>query len=401
MNSKGVYLGVISNIFGNSLMLGATIWLTHILSPEEFGEFRVGANFATIIIPFLAMGGERLISKTIQKNHTSEILVSEITLTILTIASLGALLLAFAYPILSEYIFSGTLSFGVYISSLAIIPLTIAYNIGNTIWRHIGDASKAQTHLNLTQRLIRAPLLIFASLVWPIAFSSSLAMVSAQAISLINIKQAFSKYTFPSIRSALYFARKNIKELLTLGIPIALTASIDRLDVLLINSTIGVKTAGTYDLIFMLSLTAMFPAMAMSKISEPFLYSLRSDKHRLTKVRTLQTKSYALSFLAVIGVAIFSPIISNYLGNSDQNFSKSAIILSSGIAFSSAYGPVLEYMQINGKSRQTMMIVFLLLIIFFLLKYTIASSGSLVGVAALSGLFYLTLRLTLSIYIYK
>ena len=55
MNSRGVYFGIASNIVGNSVMLFATLLLTRLLSPAEFGEFRVGANFAVLMVPFKVM----------------------------------------------------------------------------------------------------------------------------------------------------------------------------------------------------------------------------------------------------------------------------------------------------------------------------------------------------------
>ena len=71
-------------------------------------------------------------------------------------------------------------------------------------------------------------------------------------------------------------------------------------------------------------------------------------------------------------------------------------MLSAGLAFSSVHGPVIEYLQINGKTKITLITVLAMLTGFFILKYTIANTGSLTSFAAL---FYFALRAALASYI--
>lgn len=112
MTAKGIYLGVASNLVGNALMLGATLWLTRLISPAEFGEFRVGANFSTLVIPFLALGGERLISRLIQKGDAAG--VATTVRMVMTVALVGSIALLLAYPVLARYAFAGTVGFPVF-----------------------------------------------------------------------------------------------------------------------------------------------------------------------------------------------------------------------------------------------------------------------------------------------
>lgn len=399
MKSKGIYFGIFSNVFGNLLMLGATLWLTHILSPEQFGQFRVGSNFAILLVPFLALGGERLISRLIQNHKDDPAPVSTAITSILLIVSIGFFLLAISYPILSTKIFDNNLPIGVYYISICIIPLTIAYNLGNTIWRHFGDAAFAQVDLNFTQRLLRAPLLISFSFLWPSALAPALAMTIAQAISLFRIRRYLLKFPPQGIRKMTHAIRATLPEMVLIGIPVAIMAAVDRLDVLLINALMGVEQAGSYDLIYMLSLTALFPTMALSKTTEPFLHGIAKDRANQKRLKLLQTKAFFLSCAAVAGIAMLAPIMKNYLGNAGPEFSLATLAISSGLAFSSTYGPVIEYLQINGKARITLLAVILLLLIFFALKFISASLGSLTGIAMLAGLFYFSLRLVLAIYI--
>lgn len=400
MNSKSVYFGILSNVLGNLLMLGATLLLTRMLTANQFGQFRVGSNFATLMIPFLALGGERLISRLIQSSSNDKTQVSKALATVLFLVACGTLLLAILYPLISRHILDDNVSAGVYFLSIAIIPSTIIYNLANTIWRHNGSAAAAQVHLNFTQRVLRAPLLVGMSFIWPTALSASIAMTTAQFLSLAQIRKNLLTFSFRGLGSFQTMLRTNLKELLVIGFPVAIMATVDRLDVLLVNAFMDVERAGTYDLIYMLSLTAMFPAMALSKSTEPFLFGLAGDVGRLDKLKQLQTKTFLASCTAVIGVAVAAPILSQYLGNAGPDFADAALILAAGLAFSSAHGPVIEYLQINGKTKLVLSAVVGLLLVFLGLKYLAASIGSLTGVAALAGLFYFTLRMVLSLYIY-
>ncbi|RJL30203.1 lipopolysaccharide biosynthesis protein [Pectobacterium polaris] len=400
MNSKSIYLGILSNVVGNLLMLGATIWLTRILTPDEFGQFRVGSNFATLMVPFLALGGERLISRKIQSGGSDKQPVSQALVTVLILVSCGTMLLAVFYPLISIYILDGNVPPSVYFLSIAIVPLTIVYNLSNTIWRHIGSAAAAQVHLNFIQRVLRAPLLIGTALLWPMAWSASLAMMMAQFISLVQIRKNLISYPLRGLGEIVPILKSNFKELAVIGFPIAIMAAVDRLDVLLVNAVMGVDRAGSYDLVYMLSLTAMFPAMALSKTSEPFLYGLSGDTARQNKLKQLQLRTFIVSCLAVIGIAVVAPVFAQFLGNAGPDFARAALVLSAGLAFSSVHGPVIEYLQINGKAKLVLVVTVSLLLIFFALKYLMALENSLVGVAALAGLFYFTLRLLLSVYVY-
>ncbi|KHT39450.1 lipopolysaccharide biosynthesis protein [Pectobacterium brasiliense] len=399
MNSKSVYLGILSNVVGNLLMLCATILLTRILTAEEFGQFRVGSNFGTLMIPFLALGGERLISRLIQSSGENKLPVSQALFTILFIVLCGTFLLVVLFPVIAHYVLDGNVPASVYFFSIAIIPITIAYNLANTIWRHIGSTSAAQIHLNFTQRLLRAPLLIGTALLWPMAWSASLAMLVAQSLSLTQIRKNLQAYPLRGIGKIVPILKKNFKELSIIGLPIAVMASVDRLDVLLVNAVMGVDRAGSYDLIYMLSLTAMFPAMALSKTSEPFLFELKGDKERQNRLRQLQIRTFLVSCMAIVGITVVAPIFAQFLGNAGPDFAKAVLVLSAGLAFSSAHGPVIEYLQINGKANVVLGVILVLLLGFFVLKYHAAVVDSLTGMAALAGLFYFTLRLVLSIYI--
>ncbi|MFE8148801.1 oligosaccharide flippase family protein [Brenneria goodwinii] len=400
MNTKSVYLGILSNVVGNLLMLGATILLTRILTPDEFGQFRVGSNFGTLMVPFLALGGERLISRLIQSSRGDKLPVSQALATVLLLVFCGTLLLAVLYPFISLYVLDGNVPPSVYFLSIAIVPLTIAYNLANTIWRHIGSAAVAQIHLNFTQRLLRAPLLIGTALIWPVAWSASLAMLLAQSVSLVQIRKNLQAYPLRGIGALAPALKSNFKELTVIGFPIAIMAAVDRLDVLLVNAVMGVDRAGSYDLIYMLSLTAMFPAMALSKTTEPFLFALVGDTERQNRLKYLQMRTFLVSCMAVVGIAVVAPIFANFLGNAGPDFARATLVLSAGLAFSSVHGPVIEYLQINGKAKLVLVVAVFLLAVFFILKYIVALDNSLVGVAALAGLFYFTLRMVLSLYIY-
>lgn len=399
MHTRSIYFGIFSNVFGSVLMLGATLWLTRILDPEQFGQFRVGSNFAVLMVPFLALGAERLISRLLQSDRSDPLPVARALATVVVVVGAGVSLLAIGYPLLSHFVFNGNVPVGVYYASVAIIPLTIAYNLGNTIWRHAGDPAFAQLDLNFTQRLIRAPLLIGSAILWPGALAASLAMTSAQAISLFRIRHNLLSFPLRGIGSLYDAVRSNLKTMMVIGVPVAIMASVDRLDVLLVNAVMGVEYAGSYDLIYMLSVTAMFPAMALSKTSEPFLYGLARDKEKQLRLKRLQTRAFVLSGAAVVAIGIAAPVLARFLGNAGPDFADAALVLSAGLAFSSAHGPVIEYLQINGRSRLTLALVVALMSSFFLLKFLAASSASMTGVAALAGLFYFTLRMVMALYI--
>lgn len=400
MTAKSIYWGVASNLLGNALMLGATLWLTRLISPAEFGEFRVGANFSTLMIPFLALGGERLISRLIQKGDS--VGVARTVRMVMTIALVGAAVLLLAYPLLARYAFAGTVGFPVFALGVLLVPLTICYNLANTIWRHTGSPALAQIHLNFYQRLLRAPLLIAFAWLHPTAVSASAAMFIAQGTSLLqlwrHIRLALKGGSSPALPSPR--GRSVIGEMLVIGLPVALLAAVDRLDVLIINAIMGVETAGEYDLVYMLALTAMFPAMAMSKTSEPLLLSLSDDPERQRRVRWLQIRTLLLSCAALAGIAVISPFIPMVLGVAGPDFPAAVLILSAGLALSSVCGPVLEYMQINGRARLTLLLAMSLMGLFVWMKWLAATADSLVLFAFLGGLFYFVLRLSLAVYIY-
>ncbi|HET7239366.1 MAG TPA: hypothetical protein VFI76_10075 [Terrimicrobiaceae bacterium] len=400
MTAKGIYWGVASNLLGNALMLGATLWLTRLISPSEFGEFRVGANFSTLMIPFLALGGERLVSRLIQKGDSSG--VARTVRMVMTIALVGAAVLLLAYPLLARYAFAGTVGFPVFALGVLLVPLTICYNLANTIWRHVGSPARAQIHLNFHQRLLRAPLLIVFAWLHPTAVSASAAMFLAQGTSMLqlwkHLRPAMKGGSDPAIPGTR--SRSVIGEMLVIGLPVALLAAVDRVDVLIINAVMGVETAGEYDLVYMLALTAMFPAMAMSKTSEPMLFSLADDIGQQKKVRSLQMRTLLLSCAALIGIAVISPFIPMVLGVAGPDFPAAVLVLSAGLALSSVCGPVLEYMQINGRARIALILAMTLMCVFVWMKWMAAAAGSLVLFAFLGGLFYFALRLALAIYIY-
>ncbi|MAQ50477.1 MAG: hypothetical protein CMK97_05920 [Pseudomonas sp.] len=401
MNLIALYYGVGSNVLGNILMLGATLLLTRILDATEFGQFRVGSSFAILMIPFLALGGERLLSRLVQSNNNNANAIASVIVTVASVVILGLVLLAAAYPVLSDILFAGQIPPSVYYICISLIPVTIAYNLANTLWRHLGSSSKAQVHLNFTQRLIRAPMLITLATAWPSAISASLAMLAAQTLSLFQARRYLSRFPLRSVGSISSAFRTHFRELGLIGIPVAIMAAIDRLDVLLINAVMGVEVAGEYDLIYLLSLTAMFPAMAMSKTSEPFLFGLREEAARVVRLKQLQTRTFLMSCLAVAGIGLSAPILQKFLGNAGPDFASAALVLAAGLAFSSVHGPVIEYLQINGKTRISLGFVVAFLIVFLIMKYLAAENGSLILVAALAGFFYFTMRLAMSIYIYK
>lgn len=400
MTAKGIYWGVASNLLGNALMLGATLWLTRLISPAEFGEFRVGANFSTLMIPFLALGGERLISRLIQKGDSAG--VARTVRMVMTIAMAGAAVLLLAYPLLAHYAFAGTVGFPVFALGVLLVPLTICYNLANTIWRHVGSPARAQIHLNFHQRLLRAPLLIAFAWLHPTAVSASAAMFVAQGTSLLQLwkylRVALKGGADPAIPVAR--GRSVISEMLVIGLPVALLAAVDRVDVLIINAVMGVETAGEYDLVYMLALTAMFPAMAMSKTSEPLLLALSDDSERQRRVRWLQIRTLLLSCAALAGIAVISPFIPMMLGVAGRDFPAAVLILSAGLALSSVCGPVLEYMQINGRARITLVLAMSLMGLFVWMKWFAATADNLVLFAFLGGLFYLVLRLVLAAYVF-
>lgn len=400
MTAKGIYLGVASNLLGNALMLGATLWLTRLISPAEFGEFRVGANFSTLMIPFLALGGERLISRLIQKGDA--VGVAKTVRMVVTVALVGSAVLLLAYPVLARYAFAGTVGFPVFALGVLLVPVTICYNLANTIWRHTGSPARAQIHLNFYQRLLRAPLLIVFALLHPTAVSASAAMFIAQGTSLLQLW----RYVRLALKGGVGHDRPSpgrrplIGEMLVIGLPVALLAAVDRIDVLIINAVMGVETAGEYDLVYMLALTAMFPAMAMSKTSEPLLLSLREDLDRQRRVRSLQVRTLALSCAALIGITVVSPFIPMVLGVAGPDFPYAVLVLSAGLALSSVCGPVLEYMQINGRARIVLLLAMSLMGVFVWMKWLAATADSLVLFAFLGGLFYFALRFSLAVYIY-
>ncbi|WP_329810457.1 oligosaccharide flippase family protein [Stenotrophomonas sp. SMYL8] len=400
MTAKGIYWGVASNLLGNALMLGATLWLTRLISPAEFGEFRVGANFSTLVVPFLALGGERLISRLIQKGDN--VGVARAIRMVMTIALTGSAVLLLSYPLLSRHAFAGAVGFPVFALGVLLVPLTICYNLANTIWRHVGSASRAQIHLNFYQRLLRAPLLIAFAWLHPTAVSASAAMFIAQGGSTFQlwryIREALR--TEGALGNSIVRSRSFIGDMLVIGLPIALLAAVDRLDVLIVNAVMGVETAGEYDLIYMLALTAMFPAMAMSKTSEPLLLSLRDDPGRQRRVRSLQIRTLLLSCTALVGIAVISPFIPMVLGVAGSDFPSAVLVLSAGLALSSVCGPVLEYMQINGRANVTLLLAMTLMGFFIWMKWLAASADSLVLFAFLGGLFYLVLRLVLAAYVF-
>ena len=397
MDIRSIYSGVASNALGNVLMLAATLWLTRVLSPEEFGQFRVGSGFALLIIPFLALGGERIISTHIQRRTDADQPIAGALATVFTVTGVGVLLLVALAPVILPTVLGGNVPIGVYLLSIAIIPLTIAYNLANTIWRHVGSTSAAQIHLNLVQRAFRAPLLVGFALAWPTAVSASLAMLLSQAISLIQVRRHLLAYPTRLIGKLGQAVADNYRTMLIVGLPVAVMASVDRLDVLLVNGVMGVDQAGTYDIVFLLSLTAMFPAMALAKSSEPFLLGVATDTSLLKQLRRLQLRTFVLSLAGAAGIAVAAPLLTPVLGNAGPDFAPAAIALSAGLALSSASGPVIEYMQINGRARLVLIVIGVLLPIFLGFKYVAASMDSLVGVAALAGAFYCVLRIVLAL----
>lgn len=399
MRARSIYTGVLSNSAGNVLMLLATLLLTRILDPDQFGEFRVASSFATLCIPFLALGGERIISRHIQSQNDNLVDVQGTALAVLGLSSVGTAILLALYPVVSIVLLGNSVTPLVYFLGILIIPITIAYNLTNTIWRHSGRVEAAQFHLNFVQRTFRAPLLIVSSALWPTAAAASAAMLVAQALSLAHILRHVSRYfRGPSVRFRDAIA-SNLRPMIVVGIPVAVLAAIDRIDVLIVNGIMGVGVAGSYDVIFLLSITAMFPAMALAKSTEPYLLGIDANLSRQRELRSLQLRSFLLSCLgaAVIGVA--SVPLSAILGNAGPEFVPATIALSAGLALASVTGPVIEHLQINGQARSVLTAVGILLPAFILLKVIAAYVGSLTGVAAMAGMFYFALRLTLALHV--
>jgi hypothetical protein len=114
----------------------------------------------------------------------------------------------------------------------------------------------------------------------------------------------------------------------------------------------------------------------------------------------MQIRTLLLSCTALLGIAVISPFIPMVLGVAGPDFPAAVMVLSAGLALSSVCGPVLEYMQINGRARVTLIIAMGVMCLFVWMKWLAASAGSLVLFAFLGGLFYFALRLALALYIY-
>lgn len=399
-------VGFSTNVIGNVIMLIMTLLITHNLSLEEYGKFRLLFSFCSFAVLVLMLGRDScmlyIANNNEKENRTQKIQV-ELYNGLISLA-IGFLLLLVLYDYVINYILNDNVSVVEYFVAIMMIPLWGIYNLLTPILRINGEQNRVFYWNNLLQRVLR----LFCVFVFLFVFSDdvntvSFGMILSQAILLIYAISYTSKFYIKSFKYNLTDFPYNCKLSISLCINAIFLTLISTINIFFVNTFSGVEAVALIDINILLLTLMLFPYVAFCKSSEPFISRvILEDKVEVDNF----VKNRRISTFLVTSCGVFLFLFGNYiLVLFGDDFTEAYLPLRVGIVFfimSSYFGPVSETINMTGNPRVNTGILCLstLLSLFIFLVFRLYFDVLLVSMISMSFslLFY---RSICFIYCYK
>lgn len=380
--SNPILIGFGSNILGNLLMFGTTIFLTRAFEPEIYGEFRLIFSFIALTVILLILGRDSGIIYFSQHetiNH-NQLIKEEFFFSLFTLLT-GSIILYLLGDTIIALVFSQHVSLENYQVSLLMIPLWGGFNL-LLAGMKIKDLINYSFLLsNLLQRAIRLIFFIAFTFISISYYSLAFGMIASQLILiLIAFKKLPFLWGFNNIRFRNY--KNRFFYSMQLAINTIIIVLMAKIDVLMVGNLMNTKYVAIYDTSTLLAFIILLPFTALIKSSEPSMKSLTKLKLQQNKYRKNLTLSLELSLGILLILLVGQEDILHIFGASYEEGVVPLIILSVSFMILTTLGSPIEILNMNGFTKLTSLVLTLSIFINIGLNYTLIPLYGMNGAAS-------------------
>jgi O-antigen/teichoic acid export membrane protein len=166
---------------------------------------------------------------------------------------------------------------------------------------------------------------------------------------------------------------------LQLGIGSIIYVILTRIDILMLGNIMSVEEVAIYDICVLLSFVVWFPYSALVKSSEPIIKKIIKDRKLLKKYNFDLKIAIIISSVIVLMFSLFTTSILSIFGE-NYNFGKETlIILSFGYLIINFFASPIEFLNMSGYVKISVVILILSLIINIVLNYILINTIGLEG----------------------
>lgn len=375
-----ILTGFVSNVLGTLAMFLVTIFLTNSVDQQIYGEFRLVFSFISIAVIILMLGrdsGLLYYTQNVENNLVNNIISEEAFNTLLTFI-FGTFVLFIFNSFIISYVFNNSVNDVNYFISLIMIPLWGFFNFCVAGLRSKLFINYSFILTNFFQRLLRVPFFILFVYIDKSFFSLAMSMIISQCLLiLIVIKKIPHVINFIKINKFSFFKRLSYS--LQLGIGSIIYVILSRIDILMIGNIMSVEDVAIYDICVLLSFVVWFPYSALVKSSEPIIKSIINNRELLKKYNFDLKIAIIISSIIVLIFSLFTTLILSIFGE-NYNFGKETlIILSFGYLIINFFASPIEFLNMSGYVKISVVILILSLIINIVLNYILINTIGLEG----------------------
>jgi len=379
---NNILAGFSSNVLGNFLMFGVTIFLTRTYEPEVYGEFRLIFSFISLAAIIFLLGRDNGIIYFAQQLHkisNNNIIQEETYYGFLMLIS-GTAILFF----LDDWIISNLLNRNVklehYYIALLMIPLLGLFNLLLAGLKVKGMINYTAILSNIIQRSIRVPFFLILTICSTTYYSLALAMILSQVVLIyLALKRLSFILNFKTLNIKNFFYRFNYS--LKLGFNSIIVVLLTKIDLIMVGKYTDNTQVAIYDICVLLSFTIMFPFIALVKSTEPVMKNLVTIK----EIQQKYIKNLKLSIKLSLGILLLFIITSKDIlaifGEVYINGSETLIILSISYMILIILGTPIEVLNMNGFAKLSSYILVISIVINIGLNYFLIPVYGMTGAA--------------------
>lgn len=383
---NNILTGFGSNILGNFLMFGVTIFLTRTYEPEVYGEFRLIFSFSSLAVIIFLLGRDNGIIYFAQDSHKTSTnnIIQEETYYGFLMLMLGTSILFFLDSWIINNLLNKNVKLEHYYFALLMIPLLGLFNLLLAGLKAIGMINYTAILSNLIQRSLRVPFFLILTIFSTTYYSLALAMILSQ---IILIYLALKKIPFilnlKTFNIKNFFYRFNYS--LQLGVNAIIVVLLTKVDLIMVGKYTDNLQVAIYDICVLLSFTIMFPFIALVKTTEPIMKTLVTIK----EIQKKYVKNLKLSIELSLGILLFFIIASedilSIFGEVYINGSEILIILSVSYMILIILGTPIEVLNMNGFAKLSSIILVISIVINIGLNYFLIPVYGMMGAAIATG----------------
>ncbi len=381
-----ILTGFGSNIIGNGLMFGTTIYLTRTYQPEVYGEFRFIFSFIALLVMVLLLGRDSGIIYFVQhEENNKNIIIKEETYFGLIFLLGGTILMYLFSDYIIKLFFNKNTSLKYFQYSLVMIPLWGLFNLALAGLKSKGLINYTFVLSNLTQRAIRLPFFIVLTIFSMSYYSLVLAMILSQIVLIfLAIKKLPFLLNTKDVNFRDFF--KRFKYSIQLGFNTIIVVLLTKIDVIMVGKYTDNTQVAIYDTCVMLAFVVMLPFVALVKSSEPLMKALTTIKEVQEKYKRNLKLSIELSLGVLLFFVIASKDILYIFGETYINGSDALIVLSVSYMLLIVLGTPIEVLNMNGFAKASTIILFISIIINILLNIYLIPIYGIVGASFATGI---------------